>query len=246
MPEEENDCTYTYNNVFCNAPKPLPSKDPEVHLDDDCPEETAETHVNVIALNMETKIDYSPTAKFTKQGCVWYDHVGIPSTPPAIGCAPHSTGFGQFEGGVAKWTLSLLSGLDAEVLKRCRTDLTVYGQTDWDSILNLNSHPEWQSNLTVRRERNEQNMTVPEFINLAAKMMAMQDLILGYKGVKKVDSSNIGIGITLLPKTDEADPDTYGLTSTVDGEAVGSPLPLVAEVDATGVVTGLTFPVPNG
>ena len=41
---------------------------------------------------------------------------------------------------------------------------------------------------------------------------------------------------------DEAGKPTYGLSTTYDGKPVGSPLTLVTERNASGVVTGVRLP----
>ena len=235
-------CTYIFNPNYC-PPGQLANKPYLIEAGEECEDPTETSCVTPICPDTEECVEFLPCLDIKKEGCNWYNTVGIPSTPPQVPCAPHKVGRGQFGGGVAAWTLSIPSKAN-KMLLHCKPQLTKYIQSDWDSILNLNSHPEWQSNLVVRRERGEQNMTVAEFMNMSSKIDCMIKLIEEFNGITSLDSSNIGLGLVKLPKTNPTDPDTYGLSALVNGSATGNPLPLVSQVDGSGVITGLLLPLP--
>lgn len=242
IPVNVEGCTYHFNPNHCGAGN-LGNEDYVISEGETCDDPKETGCVSPICLETEDHVEMMPCLEFQKEGCNWYNTAGIPSTPPGVPCAPHKVGKGQFGGGVARWTLSMPDEL-ADMLKFCKPMYHKYIQTDWDSILNLSTHPEWQSNLVVRRERGEQNMGVSEFINLAAKMAQMQDMIMAFNELTNLTNMNIGIGLVPLTPADSNDPPTYGLTATVDGTATGNPLPLVSQVDTNGNVIGLLLPVP--
>jgi len=228
-------CGFKFN-PSCHHTK-LPDGDIKIGQGEPCPTEPCPTCPVNEGENIPEPCIIEGRLKVEEQGCDWFPMVCIPSIPPAIGCAPIFGGEGGYDGGVAKWTNNCIDGCDLEIKKACNPNFEVYIQGNWEHVLDLATHPEQTTQLMVRHNGNPREINTQEWHALAYKLTRTGIATGALK--EFANESNMGIQLVDLGGG------TYGLTSTIDGMAVGTPLPLVSITDADGNITGLQFPLPT-
>lgn len=234
--EDVEECGFKFT-AACNHTK-LPDGGYAIGMGEPCPTEQCPTcpvldgepiaeGCTIVASLADEEVD----------GCDWLPDVCIPSVPPALGCAPIFGGEGGYDGGVAKWTHNCLTECELAIIKQTQRNAAVYIQGNWEHVLDLATHPEHTAQLMVRYDGNPREINTQEWNALAFK--------LGRTSVRTgalkefANESNVGIAFVDLGNG------TYGLSTTINGVAVGEALPLVSNTNAAGDVTSITFPLPT-
>lgn len=240
--ENENGCQYSFAVELCSVPA-MKNIENTAKLYPECPTEPpcGDSPVCVPEPVVKCK-DPVVTVPACDKGCKWYPEVCIPSVPPSIPCAPVCVGYGAWDGGVPSWTQSCLTGCDAVVAQVCTPNSITYKQTNWEHVLDLATHPEFHSFLTVMRNGITNKINTMEFIGLAVKLFRLAMQAEAVPGLIE-DRNAMGIGYVDLGPDDNGNTQ-YGLTTTYQGEAIGSPLPLVTIYDANGDVVSANLPNP--
>lgn len=215
----------------------LPDGGYSVKVGEPCPTEPCPTCAVINGEVIDEPCTVVGKLKVEDYGCNWIPDVCIPSVPPAIGCAPIDSGEGGYDGGVAEWTGNCLEGCDLAIKKAIDPNFQVYLQDNWAHVLDLATHPETTTQLMVRSNNSPREINLQEWHALAYKMFRTG--LMAGAAKELLSNSNIGLAFVSLGT------DTYGLTTTLDGMAVGAPLPLVTITDNDGNVTGVQFPIPT-
>ncbi len=174
--------------------------------------------------------------KIKDYGCDWIPTVCIPSIPPATGCAPIFGGEGGYDGGVPRWTNNCVDGCDLAILKACDPNFKTYIQGNWEHVLDLATHPEHTTQLTVNYDGNIRPINTQEWHALAYKLVRTSIRAGALR--EFINESNTGLAYV------KTGTDTYALSQTINGEAIGKGIDLVSIKDSDGNITELRLPLP--
>ena len=165
------------------------------------------------------------------------------SIPHEMVCPPRVTGWGAYDGGTKHW---LKNNCEED---RCFPGMFQadsldprYTQQVWESFLDMNTGDEIWGSMPYYRGHQMAHMTPTAFIALAHKIAHLQ-YMFGLTVIPEDIPVSSKMGMSFVTTgVDAAGKPTYGLSTTYNGAPVGSPLALVTERNALGVVTGVRLP----
>ena len=178
-----------------------------------------------------------------EQGCDWRQSCEQ-SIPREIPCSPLVTGWGAYDGGVPLWARDGFCETGCAVDVRSALDPTRphYTPNDWESFLDFNTHNEYNVRMTVVRNGHPARISPNEFIALTHKVMQLAHCFgLAVAPADVPKPAQFGLGL-VTTGTDANGKPMYGLGMMYQGSAIGSPLAMVTERNAAGVVTGIRMP----
>lgn len=161
-----------------------------------------------------------------------------PSTPPTIECPPLKHGWGQHDGGKHWW-----ADIEYDPAKCPDHHRRNYLQVQWESTLDHETSTSFHGQLPFYRNNQIAKMTAQVFINMARKLAciaASNGWLASADSIPKQELFGLSYVVT---GQDANGKPTYGLSSTYDGTAIGTPLPLDVTRDANGVATGVALPL---
>ncbi len=235
------DCTNPGGTIksFCGSPPTAPlTPAAVVQQMPECAPEPCQEEIPLNAPDPAAAVNYgkSPCSAplADPMECCWSDEK-ISSIPPAIPCAPVNVGWAMWDGGMKWWG----GEKDPSVLENAfDKPMRVFKQWNWHHILDLQQADSWHSNLLVRRNSIQEDISEMEFLTLAVRICQLGQ-ILGVS-VPPLVSDQFGMAV-VQTGVDVNNIPTFGLGMTYGGQPIGKPLPLEAHWDATGQPVALTF-----
>lgn len=209
-----------------------------------CPEEYCEQPITILPYCPPCELPPPPQiCGLLEQGCCWKQSCEQ-SIPREVGCSPLVTGWGAYDGGVPWWAKDgfCVDDCDAKLRKALDPTRPSYRPNDWESFLDLSTHKDFNTRMYVYRNGQPNRISVSEFTSMVHKIVQLanaHNLLIEAEDVPQPSKFGMGMVVT---GADAAGKPMYGLSTMYNGAAIGTPLPLVATRDATGVITGLRLP----